>query len=1109
MDVSEWLKALGFAEYADVFDQNGVDGSLLAELTNEDLKDLGVAKLADRRAILKAIAHLSDERVCRQESLRNTFAGERRQVTVLFADLTNFTRLSTKIGAEETHAILNRYFELVDRIIESYGGRVDKHIGDNAMAVFGAPTAHDDDSLRAVLAAVEIHEKMTSLPAHSGEFLQAHIGIASGQVVASATGSVAHHEYTVTGEAVNLASRLQGQAGPGETLVSDSLFRTVTDRVDCEALGEIIIKGLDAPVRVWRVRSLYRAGHGRARAGFVGRQAELAQFSGVAEACRSAGIGQTIIVRGEAGIGKTRLVEEFSRIAADKEFSIHKGLVLDFGVGKGQDAIRSVVHSFLGVGLGAARMVRQAAAEGAIAEGSLTAEQRPFLNDLLELPQAIEEHAIYEAMSNTKRNEGKREVVSRLIQTSSERRPVLIVIEDAHWADPLMLMHFAKMAATIADCQALLVMTSRIEGDPFDQAWRATIEGCPLMSMHVAPLRKKDALALAGAFIDANHQFALDCVERAEGNPLFLEQLLRDAKERGEEEIPASIQSLVLSRMDRLSPMDKRALQAASVIGQRFALDTLRHLIDADGYVCNELIRHHLVRPEGEYFLFAHALIQEGVYSSLLKSARRDLHIRAAAWFADYDSTLKAQHLDRASDPGAVRAYIEASQTQAHGYHFEKALALAKRGLVLANDGAERFAAAIHLGELLHDTGEPQGSIAQFETALGLATTDRERCQALIGLAAGYRIVDRTEDALAALAEAEPMAEYAQQALDLARIHHLRGNLYFPLGKLEGCLSEHEKALKFAELCGSAHYKARALGGLGDAYYALGRMETAHGYFEGCIDLCRVNGFGSIEVAYLTMKFDTHFFRGDLSKVFADCHKAIELATRVGNRRAEFFSHWNHVFYSLELHCGADAAAKRSLATARNIVEQLGLRRCEPFVIIASCTLAIFERQPIDVDAELRRAYAICQETGMTFAGPWVLGILAFSTKDPETRDWALREGQRALTEQICVSHNYIYFYRYAMDASISAGLWAEAERYALELEEYTRPEPLPVCDFFIARARALSDWGRGKRDGVLVMELRRLANEAKRMGLNSDLPVLQEALDVAGQRRQTVSVPK
>ena len=630
------------------------------------------------------------------------------------------------------------------------------------------------------------------------------------------------------------------------------------------------MKGLDEPVRVWRVRSLYDPGEGRVRAAFVGRHAELAQFSSVAESCRSTSIGQMIIVRGEAGIGKTRMVEEFSRIAAEKGFATHKSLVLDFGVGKGQDAIRSVVRSLLGITSGSGELERQAAAESAVAEGLLVPEQRSFLNDLLDLPQENEERALFEAMSNAKRNEGKRAVVSELIRASSKRKPVLIVVEDVHWADPLMLTYFAKMAATVADCRALLVMTSRIEGDPLDQAWRATTDGCPLMSIDVVPLRKKEALALAGAFIDASNQFALDCVERAEGNPLFLEQLLRDAKERGDKEVPASIQSLVLARIDRLPLSDKRALQAASVIGQRFSLDALRHLIDVADYVCDSLIRHYLVRPDGDHFLFAHALIQEGVYSSLLNSTRQGFHMRAAAWFADQDPTLRAQHLDRAGDPGAVQAYIEASQAQAHDYHFEKALALAKRALALAGEEVDRLAVAIYLGELHHDAGEPQASIAQFETALKLATSDADRCKALIGLAAGFRIIDRIDDALAALAEAEPLADRAERVLDLARIHHLRGNLYFPLGKIDGCLREHKKALEFAEIAGSIEYTARAYGGLGDAYYALGRMITANGYLERCLDLCRANGFRSIEVAYLLMRAETYFYQGNVQQGFAE-----------------------------------------------------------------------------------------------------------------------------------------------------------------------------------------------------------------------------------------------
>ncbi|HET9918069.1 MAG TPA: adenylate/guanylate cyclase domain-containing protein, partial [Candidatus Binatia bacterium] len=180
---------------------------------------------------------------------RPNLEGEHRQVTVLFADLSGFTRLSTELGAEATHTLLNHYFEVVDRIVEDYGGSVDKHIGDNVMAVFGAPVAHTDDPPRAVRTALEIHGAMGSIGEKAGRLLQAHIGIATGQVVASGTGSDAHREYTVTGAAVNLASRLQDLAGPGETYISDAVQRAIGGIAASDAKGEVEIKGFDQPVR--------------------------------------------------------------------------------------------------------------------------------------------------------------------------------------------------------------------------------------------------------------------------------------------------------------------------------------------------------------------------------------------------------------------------------------------------------------------------------------------------------------------------------------------------------------------------------------------------------------------------------------------------------------------------------------------------------------------------------------------------------------------------------------------------------------------------------------------------------------------------------------------
>ena len=397
MDVGAWLRGLGLEQYVEAFAQNDVDWNTLPKLTADDLAEIGVKSVGHRRKLLDAINQLTKAEVDTSVSPdpQEDLSGERRQVTVLFADLSGFTQLSRTLGAEETHALLNRYFEVVDNIVDSYGGSIDKHIGDNVMAVFGAPVAHDDDPMRAVRAALEIYNSMASLSGEFGHALETHIGIASGQVVASSTGSNAHREYTVTGDSVNLASRLQEIAGPGQILIADSVQRAVANATKCDAFGEVVVKGLEQPVRVWRVVALGDASEEESHATFVGRQTELREFAAIAEACRETDHGRVIIVRGEAGIGKTRLVDEFTVIAKERGFASCKGLVIDFGVGKGQDAIRTIVSRLLGINAGSSGELRANIVDTAIREGLLTSDQRVFVNDLLDLPQPVEERAIY------------------------------------------------------------------------------------------------------------------------------------------------------------------------------------------------------------------------------------------------------------------------------------------------------------------------------------------------------------------------------------------------------------------------------------------------------------------------------------------------------------------------------------------------------------------------------------------------------------------------------------------------------------------------------------------------------------------------------------------
>ncbi|MGH6902594.1 MAG: adenylate/guanylate cyclase domain-containing protein, partial [Geminicoccaceae bacterium] len=828
-DLAAWLRSLGLERYEEAFCANDVDASVLPELSDADLEKLGVS-LGHRRKLLRAIADLRAGAADRSEpppaiAAAAEVEGERRQVTVLFCDLAGYTALSRELDAEEVHALLERFFERVDGIVERFGGTIDKHIGDCVMAVFGAPVAHGNDAERAARAALAIQDAVPALGEELGRAIAVHIGVAAGQVVASSSGSAAHREYTVTGDSVNLASRLTDAAASGAILISDAVRRMLPPRFACREARTIAVKGLAEPVRAWRLIGVGEAA--REHRPFVGRRAELTQFRGVLDACRDAGTGQAMVIRAEAGIGKTRVIEEFQALAGAAGFACHVALVLDFGAGIGEDAIRALVRGLLGLTMSSDAGAAQAAMERAVADDLVRDDQRVYLNDLLDLPQPTALRALYDAMDNATRNRGNQATAANLMRMSAKRQPLLLVVEDVHWADRLTLDSLAMLARAVADCPALLVMTSRIEGDPLDHAWRAQLAGSPLMTIDLGPLRPEEATALAGAYLDANADFARRCIERAAGNPLFLEQLLRHA-EQSSAGVPGSVQSLVQARIDQLAAADKQALQAAAILGQRFALDPLRHLIDNPNYACTGLVERFLVRPVGDDFLFAHALIRDAVYDTLLKARRRELHRRAAEWFAGRDLVLRAEHLDRAEDPVAPQAYLEAARAQAADYRYERACGLTERGLALAAEPAERFALTCLQGDILHDLGAMPDSRAAYERALEAAADDRQRASAWIGLAAVKRVTEDLDGAFADLDRAQIAAEAQELAVERARIHFLRGNLHFPRGNIDGCLVEHGRSLELAREIGSPELEAQALGGLGDAEYARGRMITAH-----------------------------------------------------------------------------------------------------------------------------------------------------------------------------------------------------------------------------------------------------------------------------------------
>jgi class 3 adenylate cyclase/tetratricopeptide (TPR) repeat protein len=1094
MDVGAWLETLGLGQYARSFAENDVDFVVLSELSDADLKELGVTSLGHRKRLLTAIGALG--RVASPAMpvapTASAPSGERRQVTVLFADLCGFTALSQTLDPEELGDLVGRYTKLVDDLVGRYGGTVDKHIGDAVMALFGAPVAHDDDPLRAAHVALHIHEALAELGEGAGRPLQAHVGIASGEVVAGMLGRAQALDYTVLGDSVNLAARLVGAAGAGQTLISEGVYRGLLGRGICDALGQREFKGIEGPVRVWSLRGISGEPTSAQRSPFVGRGAELEQFKGILGACSTRRAGQLVYVRGEAGIGKTRLVEQMRGLAEAQGFAVHRALVLDFGVGKGQDAIGAILRSLLGLAAGAETEERQAAAERVVMAGIVPAERLVFLNDLLDLPQRGEWRTLYDAMDNAARNRGKRALMAALTEDALRHRPIMIIVEDLHWADPQILGHLAAIATAVGIGPGLLVMTSRVEGDPLDAAWRASVRGVSFATIDLGPLRADEALTLAGSFLDATQALAHACIDRAGGNPLFLEQLLRNAEEGSGDAIPASIQSLVLARTDRLAPHDRQAIQAASIIGQRFELPLLRQMIGMPDYVCDGLVDHALVLPEGDGFLFAHALIQEGAYSSVLRARRRELHLVAAEWFAAHDPMLRAQHLDRAQDARAPRAYLEAATSQRASYQAEAALRLVARGLEITRDETERHALRCLSGELQRDLGDISASIAIYREAIAGAPDDVSLCQSQVGLAEGLRVSEGLSEAIELLGAAQAHAERHDLVPELARIHHLRGNILFPLGKIDACREEHERGLSYARRSGSPEAEARAFGGLADAAYAQGRMRTAFAHFSRCVALSREHGFGRIEVANRSMVGFSRVYLNEPREARDDGAATVRAAALVGQPRAELLGETIGVFACYEL--GAYDEMTTHLERETRLIRQLGARRFEAQNAEMRGRLLFDTGSRAEAIAYLRNALAICRDAGMQFCGPKVYSALGRAVDSKAERDHLLAEGEELLRRG-AVGHNHLWFYRDAIEAMLAAGDGPGALRYVEGLDDYTRAEPLPWSELFAARGRALVRVLQGQADGALRSELNRLRDALMDCGLRAFLTPIEAAL--------------
>ncbi len=1111
-DIQTWLASHGLAKYAAEFIAQDVSVDLLVDLTDADLRELGVVSLGDRKRLRKAAAPEPESAApaaatvapptndARQPAPNEE--GERRHVTVMFSDLTGYTALNEAFDPEEVEEIMSRIKREAIAVIERHGGRVNQFVGDEVMAMFGIPVARRDDARRAIRAALELHHIVDGIAAgvsqRLGRVLSMHTGLHTGLVIARRSDSRSG-DFTLTGDTVNTAARLRGLAEPGQVVVSPQTWQQVAEHFEGEEGRAVEVKGKERPLVPHRILGERAVPKGGTRP-LVGRAEEMQQFETLVHACLSRQRGRIVFVRGDPGLGKSRLVAEFLDVARERGLACHATTILDFGARTGHDAIRVLIQSLLGLASDADEAARRDALERAGLFGADGADLTPYLFESLDVAPGSKRVALLSALDDDTQRGLTVDALGQLVHQQVMRAPTLLLVEDIHWADAWTLRQLGAWLSLVSG-QALLVMfTTRFAGDPSVGDWRSMLHSLPVSSMDLGPLDAQEAMRLAAGAASISDVLLRSCVERAEGNPLFLEQLLLNAGEESASNLPGSIQALIQARMDRLAASDKNGLQAAAVLGQRASLAAIRHLVGDAAYDPRLLVDQFLMRPQGDELVFCHALIRDGAYASLLHARRRQLHQEAGSWIAEQDAALAAEHYERAEDPRAAPAYLQASEAQVKRHRNADALELVERALKLTDLAGLEFALRLARARLLLAVGHVAQSIEASGQAIDAAKGDAEHALGLIAMASGMRLVDRTREGLDLLAQAQPLAEQAGLTLDLSRLHELRGNLLYVLGRSEECQQAHETALALAREAGSVEAECAALGGLCDASFAQARIVSGMRQISDCLTMARTQGLLKIEMAYLPMLGWAEYYMMRLPKAVVICEQALAMAARLRNPRAEMMARAQMVMLDGCVrgnHREGLPRIDRALALAR----AQGSRRMEAMVWFFRSLLLMRAGDLVAARSESVHAFELIgsDTNALAFVGPQLYGLQALLSTDASARRKALASGQALLMPK-ALSFNHFVLLDFAIQSSVEGADWDEAWRYCDALEAFCAAEPLPLTDFMVARGRALVRHGRGEGDAELVQQLQLLRQQAADSEMSFYLISIDKALARQGQ---------
>ena len=739
--IGDWLSQVGMHEYAQRFAENGIDLDIVTELTDQDLEKIGVTSLGHRRKLLRAIANLkAAEKVTSAAAAvappapRTADTAERRQVTVMFSDLVGSTALAAQMDPEDLRELISAYHKCVAETVRRFGGFVAQYLGDGVLVYFGYPEAHEDDAERAVRAGLEVIVALDAIKTPA--LLQTRVGIATGLVVVGdLTGLGEGRESGIIGETPNLAARLQGIAEPNSVVIAEATRRLLGNLFELRDLGTRELKGLAKPVRAWlalresTVESRFEALHPSGLTALVGRDEEtellLRRWSRA-----KGGNGQVVLISGEPGIGKSRLTAALLEAVGPEPHTRLRYFCSPQHTDSAFYPIIGQMERAAGFLYNDTPQQKLDKLDAPLAETSTSIEDAVLIAEMLSLPNDGRYPAL--ELAPQQRRQKTMEALTTQIETLSRQKPVMMILEDAHWVDPTSLEAFGRAIDRIRRLKVLLLVTFRPE---FDVPWVARPYVTALIVNRLAEHE-------AGAIIDriaGNKPLSAgirqDIIERSDGIPLFVEEMTKAVLEAGGEiaaeraiaalpsralAVPASLHASLMARLDRLGGPAKELAQIAAAIGREFSHPLLASVVrqpEAElESALNRLVVAGLLfrrdEPPHATYLFKHALVQDAAYGTLLREPRRTLHAGIA-------ETIESEFADIAENRPELlaRHWTEAGVIDKAAFLWGKAgqRSLARSALV---EAAEQLRRALDQIATLPSTPVLRGEQIKLQIAL-------------------------------------------------------------------------------------------------------------------------------------------------------------------------------------------------------------------------------------------------------------------------------------------------------------------------------------------------------------------------------------------------------